>query len=90
MPRLRKTEAQRRAERFDEHYRTGKARLKLHDADIASALGLCETTLRKYRRIPDKFPLGALIRLGGILGWSDAEYMDIIGARVLVNGRGMV
>ncbi len=81
MPRLRKTDAQRRAERFDEHYRVGKARMKLQEPDIASALGIGEATLYRYRRSPENFPIGKLVRLGCVLGWSDEEYMDIIRAR---------
>ena len=81
MPRLRKTDAQRRAERFDEHYRVGKARMKLQEPDIASALGIGEATLYRYKRAPEKFPIGKLVRLGCVLGWSDEEYIDIIRAR---------
>ena len=78
MPRLKKTEAQQRAERFYEHYRVGKARLRLHEPEIAAALGLGESTLYKYKRNPDMFSLGQLVRLGRILGWSSEEYVDII------------
>lgn len=78
MPRLKKTDAQRRAERFSEHYRVGKARLKLQEPDIAAALGMGESTLRKYKRGPDAFSLGQLVRLGGVFGWTEEEYMDII------------
>lgn len=83
MPRLKKTDAQRRAERFDEHYRVCKARLRLRDPDIAAAIGMGESTLRKYKRAPDMFSLGQLVRLGHIFGWSAEEYTDIIGAKNL-------
>lgn len=78
MPRLKKTDAQRRAERFGEHYRVGKARLQLQEPDIAAALGMGESTLRKYKRSPDTFSLGQIVRLGSVFGWTEAEYMDII------------
>lgn len=78
MPRLKKTDAQRRAERFGEHYRVGKARLKLRDPDIAAALGVSERTLRNYKTRPDGVPFGKLVRLGHLFGWTEAEYMDII------------
>lgn len=81
MPRLKKTDAQRRAERFREHYRVGKARLQLHEPDIASAIGMAESTLRKYKRSPDMFSIGQLVRLGRVFGWTEAEYMEIIEGR---------
>lgn len=81
MPRLKKTDAQRRAERFDEHYRVGKARLKLHEPEIAAALGVSEATLYRYKRSPDMFSMGQIVRLGRVFGWSDEEYLDIIRAQ---------
>lgn len=81
MPRLKKTEAQRRAERFDDYYRTSKAHLKLKEPDIAAALGIGVSTLRKYKREPDMFSIGQIVRLGRVLEWSDMEYLDIIGSK---------
>lgn len=84
MARLKKTETQRRAERFDEHYRVGKARLKLQEPNIAAALGIGESTLRKYKRNPmsnTSFSFGQVVRLGDILGWSDEDFLDIIRAQ---------
>lgn len=81
MPRLRKTEAQRRAERFGEHYRVGKARLQLQEPQIAEAVGLGVSTLRKYKRDPDLFSMGQLVRLGDVLGWSSEDYVDILTTR---------
>lgn len=78
MPRLKKTDAQRRAERFSEHYRVGKARLQLQEPDIAAALDVSERTLCRYRTRPDKVPFGKLVRLGSAFGWTEEEYMDII------------
>lgn len=80
MPRLKKTEAQRRAERFDEHYRVGKARLKLNEPDIAAALGVSEATLYRYKRSPGKL-FDLFVRLGDVFGWSDEDYLDIIRAQ---------
>lgn len=79
MPRLKKTDAQRRAERLDDHYRTGKAHLKLKEPDIAVALGIGEATLYRHRQDPDKLlSLGEFARLGRVFGWSDEDYLDII------------
>ena len=65
MPRLKKTDARRRAERFEELYRVGKARLKLKDSDIAAALGIGRTTLSMRKHDPDAFSLGQITRLWG-------------------------
>lgn len=81
MPRLKKTEAQRRAERFSEHYHASKANFKLTEPQIAAALGICVTALRKYRRDPDKAPFGIVLRMGETLEWSDEVYQDIIRAQ---------
>lgn len=78
MPRLKKTDSQKRAERFDEHYRVGKARMKLQEPEIASALGMAASTLRKYKQNPDKFQIGHLIRLGCVFDWTDEPFLDII------------
>lgn len=78
MPRSKKTDAQRRAERFGEHYRVGKARLQLQEPDIAAALGMGKSTLFLHKRNPDTFSLGQLVRLGSVFGWTEEEYMDII------------
>ena len=81
MPRLRKTDAQRRADRFDEHDRVGKARLKLQEPEIASALGMAASTLRKYKQNPDMFQMGQLVRLGRVFEWTDEQFLDIIRAK---------
>lgn len=79
MPKLRKTDAQRRAERFSEHYRVGKARLKLLEPQIADMLGIGTATLTRYKRDPlNEFSVEQLISFGRAFGWSDAEYLDII------------
>lgn len=78
MPRLKKTDAQRRAERFDKHYRAGKAKLRLNEPEIAAALGMGESTLRKHKREPDTFSLGQIVRLCRVFEWSDEEFLDII------------
>lgn len=80
MPRLKKSEAQRRAERFDDHYRTSKAHLKLKEPQIADALGLGVSTLRKYKRNPDLFSMGQLVTMGRIFEWPGDTYLDIFGA----------
>lgn len=59
----------------------GKARLQLQEPDIAAALGMGSSTLRKYKRNPDAFSMGQLVRLGCMFGWSEIEYMEIIEGR---------
>lgn len=84
MPRLKKTEAQRRAERFDDHYRTSKAHLKRKESDIAAALGIGVSTLRKYRRNPmgkKSFGIWHFLRLRDVLEWSDEDLLDIFGVK---------
>lgn len=81
MPRMKKTEAQRRAERFDDHYRTSKAHLKLKEPDIAAALGIGESTLRKYKHDPYLFSLGQIVRLRSIFEWPDEVILDIFQAK---------
>lgn len=79
MPKLRKNDAQRRAERFSEHYRVGKAKLKLLEPQIADMLGIGQTTLKKYKHDPlNEFSVEQLISFGHAFGWTDAEYLDII------------
>lgn len=78
MPRLRKTDAQRRADRFSEHYRVGKARLQLRDADIATVLHVAPSTMQRYKNDPAKLSLEQIVLIGSIFGWTACEYMDII------------
>ena len=79
MPRLRKTEAQRRTERFGELYRVGKARLGFNEDDILVFLGIkSRKTLLTYRNHPDRFGLGQIAKLGELFGWTEEEYMDIL------------
>lgn len=79
MPRLKKTEAQRRTERFGELYRVGKALRGLNEDDIISVLGIkSRKTLLEYRNHPDKFGIGQIAKLGDLFGWTDEEYMEII------------
>ena len=81
MPRPRKTEDQRRAERFRESYRTGKARIGFLEPQIAAALGIGESTMRKYKQNPcDQFSINQFAKLGELLGWSDDELLSIIRA----------
>lgn len=78
---MKKTDAQRRAEQFGEHYRVGKSRLQLQEPDIAAAPDVSERTLCRYRTSPDKVPFGQLVRLGRVFGWTEAEYMIIRGGQ---------
>ncbi len=78
MGRHRKTDSQRRAERFGELYRVGKAKLGLTEHQICEMLGVTGPTLLARRKDPMKFSLGQLVTLGTAFGWTDAEYMSII------------
>ena len=82
MPRPRKTEAQCRAEIFNKCYRIGKARIGFIEPQIAAAVGIGESTLRKYKRNPcDCFNINQMATLGTLLGWSDEDYLAIIHAK---------
>lgn len=79
MPRLRKTESQRRAERFGELYRVGKARLRLTEDQISASIGLCRPALNQRLTNPDKYlRLGDLVDLGELFGWTDEDFLSII------------
>lgn len=78
MPRLRKTDAQRRAERFGELYRVGKARLGMTDEQVGQMLDMSSATLRKKRRSPGEFSFSQIITMGAVFGWSDEDYLAII------------
>lgn len=79
MGRRRKTESRRRAERFGELYRIGKARLGLTEEQISQMIGFKgRPALLDRRKNPDKLSLGQLVTLGTAFGWSDSEYMAII------------
>lgn len=78
MGRLRKTEAQRRAERFGELYRVGKARSGLTEELVGNMLGMRRPALLARRNSPDKFSVGELALLGKAFGWSDDEFLSII------------
>jgi len=79
MGRPRKTEAQRRAERFGELYRVGKAKLGLTEDHVKNMVGLKgRPSLLARRKDPGKFTLEQLVTLGKVFGWTDADYMAII------------
>lgn len=78
MPRLRETESQRRAKRFNKHYRVGKSILNLQELQIASALGVSDSTLRKYKQNPDMIKIGKLVRLSNVFEWTDEQLLDIL------------
>lgn len=81
MPRLRKTESQRRAERFREAYRVGKARVGTTDEKVGDAVGLHRVTICRIVKDPDNFfRFGVLNTLQKNLGWTDDELLAIIHA----------
>lgn len=78
MPKLRKTEAQRRAERFGERYRVGKALIGATEEQIGRLLGIKRPTLLEKRNNPGKFSVDQLVTIGKAFGWSDEDYLAII------------
>ncbi len=79
MGRRRKTESQRRAERFGELYVVGKKRLGLRENEICQMIGLnAVSALWARKRVPEKFSLGQLVTLGTAFGWTADDYMAII------------
>ena len=79
MPRLKKTEAQRRAERVRELYRIGKAKTGLTDEQCASMVGVCRKTLFSAKKNPDKYiSLGQMACLGKAFGWTGEEIASIV------------
>lgn len=77
MPRPKKTEAQRRAERFWELYRVGKARIGFTEEQVGRAIGLSPVSLRKRRHDPDAFTVGELVTIGSLFGWSGEDFASI-------------
>ena len=77
MGRPKKTEAQRRAERFGELYRVGKAKLGLTGQQVAQMIGVSYPTLLARRNNPDKFSLGDLATLGAAFGWSSEDFASL-------------
>lgn len=81
MPRPRKTESQRRAERFGELYRMGKSKVRATEAQIGAAAGMCRPALSRRLKDPEKYvSLGDLVKFGKIFGWTDEDYLAIIHA----------
>lgn len=78
MPRPRKTEAQRRAERFGERYRVGKARLGATEKQIGNILGIERPALLARRKDPGKLSVDQLVTLGKVFNWSDDDFIAII------------
>lgn len=84
MPRLRKTEAQQRAEqratRFKELYCVGKIRAGLTDEQCAAMIGVCRATLATAKKDPGKFRLEQLDKFRRAFGWTAEEVASIVGA----------
>lgn len=79
MPRPRKTTADKRVEIFSRNYRMGKARTGFHEPDVARALGISESTLRRNKKSPgEKFSVEQLAILGNVFEWSDEDFLAII------------
>lgn len=78
MGRKRKTEAQRRLERFSELYRLGKAKLGFNEDKIAEILGTTRRSFLGRRNNTEKLKLGEFVKLSYIFAWSDDEILSII------------
>lgn len=81
MPRLRKTEEQKQAEAFHTCYRVGKARLRLHEPDVARILGISESTLALRKKSPDKFNIGEFRRMANLFEWTPDDILEIVGVK---------
>lgn len=80
MPKLKRTEAQRRADRFRELFRVGKARIGLTDEQIGLLIGVERNAVRRYRERPE-IVYGKLIALGKAMGWTDEDWLSIVHAK---------
>lgn len=78
MGRKRKTEAQRRLERFSELYRLGKSKIGFTECRISEILGITRQCFNARRAEPEKLKLGEFIKLSKIFDWSDEEILSII------------
>lgn len=79
MPRPMKTEEQRRADRFGELYRIGKAKTGMTDAQCAAMVGVCEKTLYSAKNNPGKkISIGQVARFGRAFGWTSDEIASIV------------
>lgn len=78
MGRRRKTEAEKRDERFLVAYRIGKAKKGFDEEFICSALGVTKPTLHSRRMSPGKFKIEEFSMLGKLFDWTDEEMMSII------------
>lgn len=78
MPRLRKTESQRRAERFRELYKDGKKSIGATEEQIGAILGVSRPTLKRKRDNPENFSLGEFITFCARFSWSDEEILSIV------------
>lgn len=85
MPRLRKTEALKQAEVEQEAfltcYRVGKARLRLHELDIARILDISESTLALRKKSPDKFSIGEFKKMVKLFEWTPDDILEIVGMK---------
>lgn len=78
MGRRRKTKADRRAERFGELYRVGKARFQLTEDQVGDILGMKRPALLSRRKDPGKFSIEEFSILGDMFGWTGEDVMSIL------------
>lgn len=82
MPRPKKTTADRRAEIFIRNYKIGKAKTGFQEPDVARALEISESTLRRNKKSPGKFSVDQIVTLGKVFDWSDEDFLAIIRTEV--------
>lgn len=66
-------------ENFSKLYCEGKARSGMTEEEVADALGMTRTTLRKRRQNPGSFSLGDVLKLCILFCMEEEEAMKIIG-----------
>lgn len=78
MGRRKKTEAEKREERFRTAFKLGKRKTGFNEEFICTALDITQPTLRARKNFPEKLNLEEFSKLGKLFEWTDEEMMSII------------
>lgn len=78
MPAKKKTREDRMRETFTVLYRIGKSRSGMTEEEVAGALGVTRSTLRRWRRNPNTFPFGNILKLCSLFYWDDGEITQLV------------
>lgn len=78
MGRRKKTEAEKREERFRVAFQHGKKKTGFNEEFICTTLGISQPTLRARKNFPEKLNLEEFSKLGVLFEWTDEEMMAII------------